>query len=52
MGVDFEVVGGNEKEFFSPMVFLGFCMKKKIFEGFNPALEKKEGEKDLKARLG
>ena len=52
MGVDFEVVGGNEKEFFSAMVLLGFCMKEKIFEGFNPALEKKEGEKALKARLG
>ena len=52
MGVDFEVIEGNEKDFFFPMVFLGFRMKKNIFEGFNPTLEKKEGEKTLIARLG
>ena len=35
-----------------PTVFFGFDMKKDIFEGFKTALEKKEVEKALKARLG
>ena len=33
------------------MVFFGFDLKKDLFEGFNPTLEKKEGEKNLIARL-
>ena len=35
-----------------PTVFFGFDMKKNTFEGFKTALEKKEVEKALKARLG
>ena len=33
------------------MGFLNFDLKKNIFEGFNPTLEEKEGEKTLIARL-
>ena len=34
------------------MVFFDFDLKKNIFEGFKTALEKKEVENALKARLG